>query len=153
MKMDAVQKTQLPDEEVKRSYLIPREEKFEMINCSIKGAYCKDQILPEINRLYAEAEVSRINKEYQSAIEMLQMAHQKTLELTESPCAQCVSFFQYSIKETLEIMQEDLLAMSKGLFSTTRYQLVYTKLGGIISNMNPFRNQHADVHSTQKILG
>lgn len=151
--MDALQKNQLLDEEVKRSYLIPREEKFEMINCSIKGVYCKGQILPEINRLYAEAEISRINKEYQRAVEMLQMAHQKTLELIESPCAQCVSFFQYSIKETLEIMQEDLHAMSKGLFRTSRYQVVYARLGGIINKMNPFRNPHVNEHSTRKILG
>lgn len=150
--MDAIQKNQILNEELKRSYLIPREEKFEMVNCSLQGVYCKSQILPEINRLYDEAEAFRINKEYQRAIELLQMANQKTLELTESPCMQCVLFFQYSIKETLEIMQEDLHAMSKGLFRTTRYQVVYTRLGKIIDKMNPFIKHQSEVVST-KIIG
>ena len=154
--MDALEKKQLRYEEVKRDYLFPKEEKFQLVNCAFRGAFCKDQILPEINRLYAEAESNRIDKEYQVAIALLEQAFQKTMELTESQCnqcTQCVSFFQYSIKETLEIMEEELHAMAHGFFSNARYQVVYTKLGVIIDKLNPFREYRSEARSASKILG
>lgn len=151
-KMDAVEKNQLPQEEVKRGYLVPGEEKFQLVNCAVQGAFCKGRILPEINRLYAEAEVYRINKEYQRAIDLLQEANNKTLELTQPACTRCVSFFQYSIKETLGIMEEELHAMSNGFFSNARYQVVYSKLGKILDKMNPFVHHQSEVFTT-KVIG
>ncbi|MEZ5106971.1 MAG: hypothetical protein R2757_20870 [Draconibacterium sp.] len=151
--MDAFNKNGLLLEKVEAVYTPPRENKFTLMNCSISGIHCKDSVLPEINRLYAEAEIYRINKEYQRSIELLQQAYQKTFELKESPCTRCVAFFQYNIKETLETMQDELYSMSNGIFSRGRYENILDRLGNVIGKMNPFKTEQSLQLSLRKFLG
>ena len=123
-----------------------------MLSCPVKKIFCVD-ILPEINELYAESENARINKEYQRSVELLQKAYYKTRELSETSCAGCVSFFQSSINETLELVQQELHDMSTGIFNRKGYQIVYEKLNLFLRNMNSFKIGESSVLSTKKVSG
>ena len=115
-------------------YKISKKDKFELVSCSVDGIYCKN-ILPEINELYARSELAHINKEYQKSAELLQSAYIKTLALKKPVCTQCVDFFQTSITETMENMQEEVYDMSEGFFHTKHYGQVYEKLFNFVRRM------------------
>ncbi|MCG6189882.1 hypothetical protein [Maribellus maritimus] len=136
--------------DAKVAYLNAKEDKFKLIGCPIKGIHCTN-ILPEINKLYAESELARENKEYQKSVEQLQKAYYRTLELKESPCTKCVSMFQSSINETLETMQEELYEMSFGIFHRKRYQLAYSKLSNFIKKLNIFKVEGNPVLTTKEV--
>ena len=118
----------------KINYASSKEDKFKIVKCTVEGIYCKE-LLPEINKLYAQAELARINREYQKSTDLLEMAYAKTLELKESACSVCVDFFQSSITATMEDMQEEVYQMSVGFFRRKRYQLVYERMRSFIQKM------------------
>ena len=128
-----------------------KDDKFNFVNCSVGGYYCKRNILPEINRYYKESNVYRINKEYQKSIEFLQKAFLITQELRESCCAECVIFFQNNITETLENIRDELNEMSTGFFSTRRYKNIYIKLGDILMKLDIIGNNDSYLTSSGKI--
>lgn len=151
--MGAHRKSLFLTQEPKNGYLFHKEDKFKMVSCPVNGIYCKDHILPQINELYAESELARINKEYQNAVELLQKAYYKTLELTESPCGKCVEMFQGSINQTLENMQEELYEMSFGIFHKKRYQQAYAKLNNFMRKIRLFKIGEVDIFATRKVSG
>lgn len=124
--------------EMKRDRRISQEDKFELVSCSVKGVHCRG-ILPEINELYARSESARIDKEYQRSAELLQKAYAKTLLLDKPVCAQCVNFFQTSITETMEQMEEEVHDMSVGFFHKKRYEHVYLRLRNFLKKMRSFK--------------
>ena len=134
--MDAKDNHRLTTRKENKRFVFNNKVKFELINCPLGGFHCKDNILPEINRLYRESDIYRINREYEKSIEMLNEAYRITMELKHSSCLKCVGFFQNNITETMEIIQNELNQMSKGIFSTRRYQSIYTKLGEILNYIN-----------------
>ncbi len=150
--MDAKGEISHKYEETKLGYLNQKQEKFELVSCPIKKIFCVD-ILPEINELYSESEIARINKEYQRSVELLQKAYYKTQELCETSCAGCVDFFQTSINETLEMVQQELHDMSTGIFNRKGYQIVYEKLNLFLRNMNSFKIRESSVLSAKKVSG
>lgn len=137
--MDAKNNNRLTTRKEKKNNRLRNEEKFELVSCPLGGFHCKDSILPKINRLYRESDIYRVNREYEKSIELLNEAYQTTLELKQSSCFKCVGFFQNNITETMEIIQKELNQMSKGIFSTRRYQNAYIKLGEILNYMNLYR--------------
>lgn len=137
--------------DVNSDYTIAKEDKFELMNCSLNGVHCST-VLPEINKLYAESEVYRVNKEYVRAAELLEQAYNKTFELKKTSCATCVDFFQTSIAKTMETMQEEVHQMSLGLFHKKRYEQVYLKLRGFLKNMNLFNIRDSGIFTTNKSM-
>ncbi len=132
--------------ENKKSRFVPQKgNKFELVNCSLDGFYCKKDILPEINKLYEQSDTYRVNREFQKSIDLLNQAYQKTLELKDISCAKCVGFFQNNITETLELIQKELSEMSQGVFSKNRYQFAFSKLGGILHKMNQYKDSKASI--------
>ena len=104
-----------------------QEDKFHLISCHLEKTYCHN-VLKEVNQLYAESEIARINNEYLKSVEKLQIAYDKTKELNESSCVKCVNLFQSNINQTLEIMKKELQQSSKGFFGRRNYQTAYTRL-------------------------
>lgn len=149
--MDAKEYNRLATRKEKKDFVYNSKDKFELINCPLGGFHCKDNILPEINRLYRESEFYRINREYQKSIEMLNNAYQQTMELKETSCLKCVGFFQDNITETLEIIQKELNQMSNGIFSTKRYQTAYSKLGVVLNKINLYRDKESFLFSSGSI--
>lgn len=149
--MDAKDHNRLSTRKEKKDFVFNNKEKFELINCPLGGFHCKDNILPEINRLYRESEFYRINREYQKSIDMLNKAYQETLELKENSCLKCVGFFQDNITETLEIIKNELKQMSDGIFSTKRYHTAYVKLGIILNKINLYRENESFLFSSGNI--
>lgn len=141
--MDAGKTNQYLFRNAKNEYTESKEDKFKLVSCSANGVYCRST-LPEINRLYAEAELARINKEYQKSAEILQDAYVKTLLLKESKCGKCVDFFQTSITSTMENMQEEVYSMSVGFLSKKRYEEVYNKLCSFIQKIKVFKISSAN---------
>jgi hypothetical protein len=123
--------------------------KFELVGCSVTGVYC-NKILPEINKLYAEAEHYRVNREYQQSAELLQQAYDKTLTLNKPVCSKCVEMFQSSIAETMETMQNEVHDMSVGFFHKKRYEHVFINLSNQIRKMNLFKLGENRMFSTKK---
>ncbi|RIH63791.1 hypothetical protein D1164_17810 [Mariniphaga sediminis] len=111
-----------------------KEEKFELVNCPLKGKYCKRQ-LPEINQSYSESEQYRKNKEYRNSIDALKNAYSTTTELKEDSCSRCVNFFRSSITESLEDIHGELHKMSTGLFRTKRFESSYFMLGDLLKEL------------------
>lgn len=97
------------------------KKKFELIQCPVKHTYCKG-ILPALNEYYAESENFLRSKNFHKSIEALENAFYKTMELTESPCLNCGAFFRSTISKSVENVHCELESMSKGLFSTNRFQ-------------------------------
>ena len=116
---------------------VRRADKFRFVSCSVKGVYCS-KILPEINELYANSELARIDKEYQRSAELLQQAYVKTIVLEKPVCAQCVNFFQTSITETVENMQKEVLDMSLGFYHRKYYEQTYARLCGFLKKLKMF---------------
>lgn len=114
-------------EGIHRENSYPKEDKFSVVSCPVKESYCH-KVLEEINILYAESELARINKEYLRSVSLLQEAYDKTNDLNQKYCLLCADLFQYNINKTLEIMKEELYEISHGIFSTRSYQLAYLKL-------------------------
>ena len=104
-----------------------KEDKFDFVSCHLNETFCYN-ILNEINELYAESELARINNEYLRSVDFLQEAYNKTKELNESYCVKCVNLFQSNINQTLKIMKDELYQMSHGFFGKKNYQLAYTRL-------------------------
>lgn len=106
----------------KKSHLINEEKKkFELVSCPLNGIYCKN-ILPAMNKCYSDFEAFYKVKEYDKSIDALNNAYNKTLELPKSPCSNCAANFGSAISDSLENIHCELKGMSKGLFSTNRYQ-------------------------------
>ena len=136
--MDARKTSRLLFRARKNDAEINKGNKFKFISCSVQGIFCKD-VLPEINKLYAEAELARINREYQKSTDLLQMAYLKTLGLKESTCSTCVDFFQSCITSTMEEMQEEVYEMSVGFLRKKRYEIVYERIRSFIQKMKLFK--------------
>jgi hypothetical protein len=107
-------------------YFNDKQEKFELVNCSIEATHCKE-LLPEINKNYRESEQYRRNKDYQRSIDSLKSAHNKTLALTEPSCAKCAEFFRTSIAQSLENIRNEQEEMSAGIFGVKRFFSSYLK--------------------------
>lgn len=127
----------------------PKEDKFDLVSCSVKGVFCKE-ILREINEFYAESEQARINKEYQMSAEFLQKAYAKTFLLKESSCALCVELFQKSISRAMETMHEEVHDMSVGFFHKKRYEQIYDKLSAFVRKMKSFTAGEISAYSTNE---
>ena len=147
--MDVKKRNHFPYYDERRDSIISKQDKFELVSCSVKEGHCK-KILPEINDLYAESELARINKEYLKSAELLKNAYNKTLGLKESLCTKCVELFQSSITETLETMQEEVHQMSLGYFHKKRYENVYIRLSNLVKKMSLFNLGKAGLFSITK---
>ena len=104
-----------------------REDKFSLISCHLGNDYCND-VLKDINRLYAESEISRINNEYLKSVEVLHEAYNKTKELNESSCIKCVHLFQSNINQTLDLMKKEIEQLTSGIFGKKNYDKAYERL-------------------------
>lgn len=145
--MDAGKTSRLLFRNHKNDLVVTKDDKFKFISCSVDGIYCRD-ILPEINKLYAQAELARINREYQKSTDLLQIAYLKTLLLKESTCATCVDFFQTSIASTLEEMQEEVYDMSVGFLRKKRYEIVYERMRCFMQKMKLFKIDGTNIFLT-----
>ena len=119
----------------KESYLNNKEKKkFELVSCPQNGIYCKN-ILPAMNKYYADFDAFYLNKEYDKSINALKNAYNKTLELPESPCANCAANFRSTISDSVENIHCELKSMSKGLFATNRFQSSCEKAEQVLSEI------------------
>ena len=125
--MGIVKKIKISKGGAKSKNIYSGEAKFCLVSCPVKESFCH-QVLDEINELYAESELARINNEYLKSVELLQEAYYKTLNLSESSCIKCANLFQSNINQTLEIMKDELYEMSHGIFRTKSNNLAYTRL-------------------------
>ena len=101
--------------------------KFSIISCPVTESYCH-KVLNEINELYAQSELSRINKEYLKSVYLLEEAYAKTAELDHKHCLVCADLFKYHIKKTLELMKSELHEISNGAFGKNNYKLAYARI-------------------------
>ena len=103
------------------------ESKFSIVSCPITESYCHE-VLDEINELYAQSELSRINKEYLKSVYLLEEAYRKTDGLSHKHCLVCAELFQFHIKKTLDLMKGELQEISNSMFGKNKYRLAYTML-------------------------
>lgn len=103
------------------------ESKFSIVSCPVTESYCHE-VLNEINELYAQSELSRINKEYLKSVYLLEEAYRKTDELSHKHCLVCAELFQFHIKKTLDLMKGELQEISNGMFGKNNYRLAYARL-------------------------
>lgn len=115
-----------------------REDKFQLMSCPRNAVQCKD-ILPQVNQLYSESELARINKEYQRSIELLQQAYYKTLELNKPTCTNCVDLFHANIRETLETLHRELERISYGTSKKKRFSPSNSRMARFLEKINFFR--------------
>ena len=118
------------------------KEKFELVSCPLNQTYCK-KILPAINEDYAESENFLRSKNFDNSINALEKAYNKTMELPESPCSKCSAFLRSTISDSVENIHCELKSMSKGLFSTNRYQSSCEKAEQVLDKF------HNDVNKEQ----
>ena len=107
-----------------------KDDKFTLLSCHLGNNYCHD-VLEEVNRLYKESEIARINSEYLKSVEMLQKAFEKTKELNETSCIKCVNLFQSNIDQTLKILKEEIQQLSMGFLGKKNYELAYMRLSNL----------------------
>ncbi len=103
------------------------ESKFSIISCPVTESYCHI-VINEINDLYAESELARINKEYFRSVTLLEEAYNKANELNQKSCLVCADLFKYHINKTFDAMREELHEISRGFFSSKNYRMVYSRL-------------------------
>ena len=126
--MDVENRSKNPTKSTKRKGLHHYDEsKFSIVSCPITESYCH-KVLNEINELYAQSELSRINKEYLKSVYLLEEAYTKTAELDHKHCLVCADLFKYHIKKTLELMKSELHEISNGAFGKNNYKLAYARI-------------------------
>jgi hypothetical protein len=102
-------------------YFNDNQDKIEMVGCKKDHHVCLSY-LPEINRFLKESDIFYRDRDYTRAIEALENAYEKTMELQNTECFRCAGLFRSTILISLEEINQDLQEMSNGLFRTSRYQ-------------------------------
>lgn len=117
-----------------------KKKKFELVSCPLNGLYCKN-IVAAMNKDYVESEAAHLNKEYDKSLDALKNAYNKTMELPESPCSSCASNFRSAINDSVENIHSELKSMSKGLFSTNRYQSSCEKAEQVLNEFKDIKKE------------
>lgn len=97
------------------------QEKFELVSCPLNGKFCTN-IRAKMNQNYQEYLDFRSTKEFDKSIDALGKVYNETMKLPESPCGNCVAFYQSTIVDSMEDVHDELKGMTKGLFSTKRFE-------------------------------
>ena len=116
-----------PSNKSKRKNFHHTESKFSIVSCPVVESHCHT-VLDEINELYAESELARINKEYLKSVVLLEEAYDKANDLGNRSCLLCADLFKFHINKTLEVMKEELQEISIGFFSSKNYKNAYLRL-------------------------
>jgi hypothetical protein len=98
-----------------------KQYNFELVNCPLKEMMCKVHH-SAINEKFLESEKYRKEKDFNSSIEILKIALNRTTELMEHPCTKCAQHFRSNIIEYLESIHGELEKMSKGFFGKRRHK-------------------------------
>lgn len=117
------------------------KKKFELVKCPLNQTSCKN-ILSALNEHYAESENFHRYKNFHKSIEALENAFYITMELSESPCSNCATFFRSTISESVENIHYELESMSKGLFSTNRFQSSCEKAEQVLDEFNNSKREY-----------
>ena len=133
--MGASRKSRFSFQDAESGDLNQKNDKFKLVSCPRNAVQCRD-VLPQVNQLYSESELARINKEYQRSIELLQQAYYKTLELNQPTCVNCVKLFHANIKETLEILHKEIHKNSSRNSRKKRKLVAYTKMVRFLEKLN-----------------
>lgn len=129
------------DEEV---YFRDQEEKFELISCPLKGAYC-DVLRPELNRKYADSQLYIRNRQFVQAMSELKSAYYKTYDLPGAPCGKCAAFFRSELMDSMENMKDELKRMSSGWFKNNRYKPVYEEVKSSVNELKSEKDSFKNV--------
>lgn len=105
-------------------YFKDKEGFIEVESCPIGLMFCTEH-LDLINKKMRFSRSHWLNKNYLQAIEELKLAYNKTTEINQTSCAQCVSFFRSTITKSMEAIHEDLHDMTTGFFRSKRFQSDY----------------------------
>jgi hypothetical protein len=110
------------------------EEKFELVSCPLNGKFCT-HTRSQMNEKYAESVEFRKGKDFDKSIDVLKNAYSKTMDLPESPCGACAAFYRSTVVESIENIHKELNGMSKGIFSTNRYQSSCKKAEDVLKEL------------------
>lgn len=108
------------------NYFKDNQNKIELLSCHQNEKKCKTQ-LSEINRIFSDTNLYFRNNEFERAIDALQTAFEKTNDLKESTCINCVQFFRSTITQSLENIHSELEQLSKSLFRNKNIISSYLK--------------------------
>lgn len=89
---------------------------FELVNCPLKEMICEAHH-SSINKSFQESEKYLKERDYNSSIETLKSAFDRTVQLMEHPCTYCAHHFRSSIVESLENIHDELRKKSNNFFT------------------------------------
>lgn len=116
-------------------YFEEKRDKIEFTGCKLSGKFCLN-ILPEINDHFRESDLLYRDRDFNRAIDALEMAWHKAAEIKGSDCQMCVLFFQATVVQSLESIHSELEKMTSGIFATKRYQSCYIKADELLKRIS-----------------
>lgn len=116
-------------------YFNSKEDKIELVHCPYDKKECVKQ-LPDINKYFQESHQSRMDKDYQRAIEALIQAFDITYDIQECSCANCAGLFRSTIISSMKIIRSELKDMTSGWFSNKRFLPAFELATSTLKEMN-----------------
>lgn len=116
-------------------YFNSSEDKIELVHCPYDKKECVKQ-LPDINKYFHVSHQSRLDKDYQKAIEALKQAFDITYDIQECSCAKCAGLFRSTIVSSMKIIRSELKDMTSGWFSNKRYLPAFELATTTLKEMN-----------------
>lgn len=132
-------------------YFNEKLDKIQLQRCAMGGQKCKEQ-LAVVNKNFVESGKYVYNKNYNGAMETLKSAFYVTFELNESTCLKCAAYFRSTITHSLESIQEELGAMSTGMFKTNKYQSNYIEACKTLVEFKNLKQSYSEDQNKQKDL-
>lgn len=115
--------------------------KIELVNCQSGGKNCKSH-LTLINQHYTKAHDFLAEKDYRNSIKALKDAFYIATELRETSCLSCAAFFQSTLTESMEKINNELHKMISGIFKKNRYKVVYIESCNVLEEFkNNIQNE------------
>lgn len=116
-------------------YFNSTEDKIELVHCPYDKKECVRQ-LPDINKYFQESHQSRMDKDYQRAIEALKQAFDITYDIQECTCTTCAGLFRTTIISSMKILRSELKDLTSGWFSNKRFVPAFELATNTLKEMN-----------------
>lgn len=130
-------------------YFKDKNDKIEYTGCKLSGEHCL-RYLPQINNYFRESEQFFRVKDFNRAINSLEYAYNVAEEIQGPECQKCVMFFKATVIQSLESVHSELEKMTKGIFSTKRYQPSCLKAEGLLMRLKSNKEVKPDFSTSRK---
>ena len=127
-------KSELLPNKIDSSFNNGKINKVELVSCPVLMESCKIH-LQEFNKSFSDSNNYRIDKDFLRSVDSLKEAFHRTKTLVSHPCSNCAKFYQSTIIESLENIQDELNMMTTGFLGKKHYKVSLLKVNNTLKDL------------------